>query len=162
MMHHDWIESAWAAHSCDLRHYARGYCGNVEQAEDAVQDAFLKLQQTTPAVAGDPPRPWLFRVVRNRLVDLHRRSRREQPNDILPALAVDADDPAVDTEAIAALNQLPPRQREAMVLRFRGGLSYDAIAEVMGTSHSNVGVLLHKALRTLRDCLLYTSDAADE
>lgn len=57
MMHNDWIESAWAAHSCDLRHYARGYCGNVEQAEDAVQDAFLKLQQTTPAVAGDPPRP---------------------------------------------------------------------------------------------------------
>ena len=73
MMHNDWIESAWAAHSCDLRHYARGYCGNVEQAEDAVQDAFLKLQQTTPAVAGDPPRPWLFRVVRNRLIDLHRR-----------------------------------------------------------------------------------------
>ena len=69
-MHNDWIESAWAAHSCDLRHYARGYCGNVEQAEDAVQDAFLKLQQTTPAVAGDPPRPWLFRVVRNRLIDL--------------------------------------------------------------------------------------------
>ena len=66
-------------------------------------------------------------------------------------LAVDADDSTVDTEAIAALNQLPPRQREAMVLRFRGGLSYDAIAEVMGTSHSNVGVLLHKALRTLRE-----------
>ena len=88
---------------------------------------------------GGSTRPWLFRVVRNRLIDLHRRSRRERPNDILPALAVDADDPAVDTEAIAALNQLPPRQREAMVLRFRGGLSYDAIAEVMGTSHSNVG-----------------------
>ena len=79
MMHHDWIESAWAAHSCDLRHYARGYCGNVEQAEDAVQDAFLKLQQTTPAVAGDPPRPWLFRVVRNRLIDLHRGRDESSP-----------------------------------------------------------------------------------
>ena len=151
MMHSNWIESAWAAHSCDLRHYAQGYCGNLEQAEDAVQDAFVKLQQTTPEVAGDPPRPWLFRVVRNRLVDLHRRTRRERSEDLLPALAVDAANPSVDMGAISALNQLPPRQREAMVLRFRGDLSYESIAEVMSTTPSNVGVLLHKALRALRD-----------
>ena len=88
-MHHDWIESAWAAHSA-ICGPTRGYCGNVEQAEDAVQDAFLKLQQTTPAVAGIHP-ALAVRVVRNRLIDLHRRCS-ESGNDILPALAVDADD----------------------------------------------------------------------
>ena len=57
MMHHDWIEYDLAAIICDLRHYARGYFGNVELEEDDVQDAFLKLQQTTPAVAGIHPGP---------------------------------------------------------------------------------------------------------
>ena len=112
MMHNDWMNLPGGpqARSAALR---PGHCGNVEQAEDAVQDAFLKLQQTTP-VAGIHPGPGCS-VVRNRLIDLHRRSRRERPNDILPALAVDADDPAVDTEAIEALNQLPPPTRSRSV-----------------------------------------------
>jgi RNA polymerase sigma factor (sigma-70 family) len=48
---------------------------------------------------------------------------------------------------------LPQRQQEAVRLKFQGGLSYREIAEVMDTTANNVGVLLHTAIRTIRDKL---------
>ena len=51
---------------------------------------------------------------------------------------------------VVLLRDLPPRQQEVVWLRFRGGLSYREIAEVCRTTVSNVGVMLHTALGTLR------------
>ena len=63
----------------------------------------------------------------------------------------------MDAEAggalLSAVAGLPPRQQEAVRLRFQGGLSYEDIAGVMETSKSNVGVLLHVAMKTLRERL---------
>ena len=49
------------------------------------------------------------------------------------------------------VDQLPDNQRQALILKFSAGLSYKEIAEVMDLSVSHVGVLLHTALRRLRD-----------
>jgi len=46
---------------------------------------------------------------------------------------------------------LPPRQQEVIQLKFQNDLSYQQIAEIMQTTANNVGVLLHTALKTLRE-----------
>jgi RNA polymerase sigma-70 factor (ECF subfamily) len=48
------------------------------------------------------------------------------------------------------LATLPPRQQEVLQLKFQNDLNYEQIAEIMETSANNVGVLLHTALKTLR------------
>jgi len=123
-------------HGPPLILYARQWC---HAPEDVVQDAFLKLC-TSP----QPPQavvPWLYRVVRNGALDAGKTARRRQRRE----LAVSRPErwfvePAVDgldaETAIAALQRLPGEQREMIVARLWGGLSFEQIAEVAGCSAS--------------------------
>jgi len=122
------------AHGPALVLYARQWCG---APEDIVQEAFLKLVGQR-----QPPRavvPWLYRVVRNRAIDAlrvaQRRQRREsavaRPERWFVETAVDGLDA---DSAVAALEHLPLEQREVIVARLWGGLSFEQIAEVAGCS----------------------------
>jgi RNA polymerase sigma factor (sigma-70 family) len=125
------------AHGPPLILYARQWCA---APEDVVQDAFLKLiaQRTPPrAVVA-----WLYRVVRNAAFDAakssRRRLRREQvaarPERWFVEDAVDGLDAAA---AVRALERLPLDQREVIVARLWGGLSFEQIGEVAGCSASS-------------------------
>ena len=156
------VGDGWAVEALDrferpLLAYARRFTGELDAARDLVQDAFLKLCQNPLAI--DDPRlgPWLFRVCRNRAID---RLRKESPvrlweePDRMPDTALDTDR-TVETRdeaqhLAASLRALPPRQGEAVWLKFRGGLTYRQIAEVMDESVPNVGFLLHTAIQELR------------
>ena len=116
--------------------YARQWCS---APEDVVQDAFLKLvalRQPPSAVV-----PWLYKVVRHGSIDggkmARRRAQREsavaRPVQWFVEIAVDGLDAEV---AVAALQRLPVEQREAIVARLWGGLSFEEIAEVAGCSAS--------------------------
>ncbi len=116
--------------------YARQWC---HAPEDVVQDAFLKL-----VALRSPPRDpaaWLYRVVRNGAIDAgkadQRRQRREKAT-VCPARwfvepALDGLDAAA---AVAALRRLPVEEREVIVARLWGGLSFEQIAEATGCSAS--------------------------
>lgn len=54
---------------------------------------------------------------------------------------------------VAIMNSLPDKQQEVLRLRFQGGLSYQEIGHVMDLTVSHVGVLLHTAIKTIRDRL---------
>jgi len=142
-----------------LTAYARRFTGDLDAARDVVQDTFLRLcRQPLPA---DDPRlgPWLFRVCRNRAIDERRKGqpvRLWQEPDRMPDTTIE---PAVERTAErreekdlldACVRELPPRQGEAVWLKFHGGLTYRQIAEVMDVSVPNVGFLLHTALQELR------------
>jgi RNA polymerase sigma-70 factor (ECF subfamily) len=124
-------------HGPPLMLYARQWC---DAPEDAVQDAFLKL-----IALRQPPRetvPWLYRVVRNGAIDAGKSSRRRQKREAAVARPVRwFIEPAVeglDAEtAVAALQQLPLEQREAIVAHLWGGLSFEQIGEVAGCSASS-------------------------
>src|SRR5947209_1253392 len=117
-------------HGPPLILYARQFC---HAPEDVVQDAFLKL-----CTLDRPPRetiPWLYRVVRNGALDAGKMARRRQRRE----LAVSRPErwfiePAVeglDAEAaVAALQRLPGEQREVIVARLWGGLSFEQIGAV--------------------------------
>ncbi len=141
-----------------LELYARQWC---DAPEDVVQEAFVKLASQRPSPRNPPS--WLFRAVRNGAINAgiarRRRKRREaeaasdspawfeEPSSLGPAAEVDPE------AAQAALSTLPGDQREAIVARVWGGLSFEQIAELAGTSASSAHRLYHAGLRALRERL---------
>lgn len=137
-----------------LLQYTRRLVGDAEQAKDVVQEAFLRLVKDGPTDE-DHARAWLYTVCRNLAFDQKRQERRVQT-----PLELSKTDPPTVTELLVqkeegvAVQQLllllPANQREVVRLKFQAGLSYKEIAAVTALSVSNVGFLLHVALKTLR------------
>jgi RNA polymerase sigma factor (sigma-70 family) len=124
------------AHAAPLVLYARQWCN---ESEDVVQEAFFKLvrQRRSPADAV----AWLYRVVRNGALDAAKMARRRQQRESAAARPdrwfVEPEVEGLDAEtAVAALQRLLPEQREVIVARYWGGLSFEQIAEVVGCSAS--------------------------
>jgi RNA polymerase sigma-70 factor (ECF subfamily) len=124
------------SHGPSLLLYARQWC---DAPEDVVQEAFLKL-----VALRQPPRavvPWLYRVVRNTAIDVgkatRRRKRRESATARPVRWFVEPEVEGLDAAAaVAALQHLPVEEREVIVARLWGGLSFEQIAEVAGCSAS--------------------------
>jgi RNA polymerase sigma factor (sigma-70 family) len=123
-------------HGPPLLLYARQWC---DSPDDVVQEAFLKL-----VALRQPPRaivPWLYRVVRNAALDVSKMERRRQRRE---SAAARPDrwfvEPEVDgldaAAAVAALQRLPASEREVIVARLWGGLSFEEIAEASGCAAS--------------------------
>jgi RNA polymerase sigma-70 factor (ECF subfamily) len=137
--------------------FATRLTGNLDAAEDVVGEALLRAARGWKSFRGEAQfRTWLFRIVINAWHD--HRSARESPVE-LPAEMLDTrvTDPGAATEAaelgefVAKLvSQLPPRQREVLVLTTYEGLGPDEVAEVLGTSAGNVRTNLHLARERLR------------
>jgi RNA polymerase sigma-70 factor (ECF subfamily) len=145
------------AHGAALVLYAQQWC---DTPEDVTQEALLALmrQPTLPEnVVG-----WLYRAVRNGAINAlraaQRRTRREQSvareNEgwfqISPGDRLDA------VEAARAMEQLPIHERETIVARLWGGLSFEEIAELTGSSTSTVHRWYQAGLIALRKRLSET------
>lgn len=139
--------------------YALGLTGELESARDAVQDTFLRLCEQPPGAVDGHLAQWLFTVCRNRILDVRRKDRRmtaltevelehRATPDPTPAEAADTRDRARRVDDLLA--SLPPNQREVVRLKFQHQLSYQEIAHVTSLSVTNVGFILHTALKTLR------------
>ena len=124
------------AHSGPLVLYARQWC---DAPEDIVQEAYVKLfrQSRLP----DDIVAWLFRVVRNGALDEAKMARRRSRREFAAARPVhwfvEPEVDGLDAEAaVAALERLAPDQREVIVARHWGGLSFEQIGAVAGCSAS--------------------------
>jgi RNA polymerase sigma-70 factor, ECF subfamily len=149
------------------RHLDRAYgvalrmTGSRADAQDVVQDVFLRLWQRPDAWRPGQAQfsTWLYRVVVNRCLDLKRRPKGtdldsvEEPQDP----DANAEDSLLDAERARALdgavNQLPERQREAIVLTYTAGLRNAEAASAMEISVKAFEALLVRAKRELRDYL---------
>lgn len=128
---------------------------DVETAEDVVHDVFARLQ-ARPAVAldGDSEAAYLRTAVVNGCRSVHRR-RRTARLALLPSPvdAAPADEAVIVAEEhrrlLALVDDLPPRQREVVVLRYWSGLSEREIAETMGVSPGTVKSAASRALARL-------------
>jgi RNA polymerase sigma-70 factor (ECF subfamily) len=135
MAPHDFVRLV-DSHEPALILYARQWC---HAPEDVVQEALLKL-----VAQAQPPRDvvaWLYRVVRNAALDRGKADRRRQRRESATARSVrwfvEPEVDGLDAEtAVAALQRLPPEEREVIVARLWGGLSFEQIAEVAGCSAS--------------------------
>jgi len=126
--------------------------GNREAAEDAAQEAFVKAHRHGLADI-DRPGAWLLVVGTRELFRQRRRLRRE--SDGLDAAAGSAGPSAYEAIAdradlLAALRELPERQRGMVVARFYYDLSYDEIARAFAVKSGTVGATIHQGLAKLR------------
>ena len=136
-------------HAPALRLYARQWPGC---AEDVVQDAFVALARQCP-----PPErslPWLYRVVRNGATatarSAIRRRRREAVASAPEAWLTSADDRLDAADAARALAELPLENREVIVARLWGGLTFDEVARLVGCSLPTAHRRYHAGLTELR------------
>ena len=155
-----WIRSALDEYEGPLTGYAARITGDVESAKDVVQEVFLRLCSEDPVRLNSRLAPWLFTVCRNRALDLRRKGGRMQALGDADTQTLDAveRDPAAIVEGregagqvARVVAQLPDNQQEVIRLRFQHSLSYKEIAGVTKLSVSNVGYLIHTALRTIRE-----------
>jgi RNA polymerase sigma factor (sigma-70 family) len=148
---------------------AYGMTGERDLAEDVTQDAYVAAyRQRSSYRAEGPVDAWLYRIVVNAAISALRRRR---VRFIVPLDAVGADPPActasaddrLDSVALCeGLQRLDARGRSALVLRYYLDLDYQAIAGVLATSESNVGVILSRARDRLAELVgARTAAAAD-
>ena len=161
------LRSAMSDFEIPLTKYAVSILGDLEQARDVVQDTFLKLYKQDPEKVRQKVKSWLFTVCRNHCYDLIKRNRRTSnlEEDEISYIASSEDNPfqvisflegreEIDEKIkilYSLIEELPSRQREVMRLKFQAKLSYKEIAETIGISTSNVGFVMHSALKKLRE-----------
>lgn len=154
----DWLDDLLARYEGPLLRYVARLTGDGERARDIVQDAFVRLVRERPGVIENHTAEWLYAVCRNRAIDVHRKERRMKPMVLVEAETTPAIESPADTieqrdsasAVMKLLTTLPENQQEVVRLKFQDGLSYKEIAGVTGLSVSNVGFLIHTAIRTLR------------
>jgi RNA polymerase sigma-70 factor (ECF subfamily) len=138
------------------------YVGDRVAAEDVAQEVFMKVWRRAKSFKGRSSfSTWLYRVVVNQCLNF-RRKRARSRNVPLDENIV-ADGPALDERldeesraaaVRAAVDELPPRQRMALILTKFEGRSYREVAEIIGTSTSSVESLLFRARQSLKEKLL--------
>jgi RNA polymerase sigma factor (sigma-70 family) len=157
------VQSAVARHRAPLLRYAtRLLHGDVDRAEDVVQDTFVRLMAQPPAQVDGHVAEWLFTVCRNRTTDLLRKEGRMNRFAEGQAERLAAPEPRPGsglerTEQHAAIlrliEALPANQQEVVRLKFQNGFSYQEISRITSLSVSNVGFILHTAIKRLRQDL---------
>jgi RNA polymerase sigma-70 factor (ECF subfamily) len=135
---------------------ARSILGNAADAEDAVQDAFLRLVRGASSYDGSVPfGAWLARLVTEASLDLRRsatRRRRREDEALLTPPTQELE--SAEDERLAQLRQLvaelPDELKAPIELRFFAGLSQKETAEKLGVSENLVAVRIHRGKERLR------------
>jgi RNA polymerase sigma-70 factor, ECF subfamily len=150
------IHFLYVRYAKDVLRCVRGLVRDHHEAEDITHEVFVKLIRV---IGKYEPREvpfaaWILRVARNAALD-HLRSRRAIPCEELRLQddAVDQDAHQRRRDLRQALGQLPPEQRQVLILRHIVGLSPVEIAELLGKTESSVHGLHHRGRASLRSAL---------
>ena len=146
-----------------LRAFAISLCGNIDRADDLVQETLLRaLSHINSFEPGTNMPAWLFTILRNLFRSEYRKRRRE---------VEDADGRYADTlkshpeqtgrvefeEFRTALAKLPPDQREALILVGASGFSYEDAASICGCAVGTIKSRVNRARTRLADLLAIDS-----
>lgn len=141
-----------------LMRFCYRYLGSREEAEDVVQEVFLKVLDTR--VMPDNFRAWVYKIARNRCLDLIRaRGRRREDQNLESASRVEEDLTGCLTRLVRheqrahlrrALASLSENHREVLHLRYAEELSRSEIAQVLGIPEPLVKSRLYEGMVQLR------------
>jgi len=129
-------------------------------AEDALQETYLAALRAYPRFDGANPRAWLLTIARRKAIDATRAAARRpqalaEPDEVAAAPSTDHAD--IGGEVWSAVSELPPKQREAVVLRFGADLAYREIGLAMDCSEAAARRSVHEGITKLR-----TSDQIEQ
>ena len=148
------FEALYDRHHRALLGFCRHMVGSPDEAEDALQQTFLRAHRALLAHgAPDDPRPWLFTIARNRCKTLLAARRAEaEVGETMPATAGLTEEVQARADLRAVVEDvagLPDDQRAALVLSELADLSHTQIGEVIGVRSAKVKALVHQARTTL-------------
>jgi RNA polymerase sigma factor (sigma-70 family) len=141
------------------------YCGDRWVAEEIAQETLSRLWARSPETTPDSPDAWTYRVAMNLANSwFRRRAIERRARDTFRAAPPDHDhsDPDDFLAVSAALRHLPPRQRQAVVLRYFADLSVEETARAMRCAPGTVKAHTHKALAELARSGLVELEPADD
>ena len=149
-------------HGSALLLYARQFTGSMTDAEDVLQDGFLKTWRFWKGGANDDPVPYLFRAVKHSAIDHIRRRNRKakheelsEDRDYAPQEPVSMFDSPLEKEERRrlierSLTGLPAEQKEVLLLKIWGDMTFDQISKSLGESPNTVASRYRYGLATLR------------
>ena len=162
------FQQLYAATSSQLYALLLRILRNPERAQDALQDAYIRVWQKADTYTPErgAPLTWLLSIARYRALDLLRRKRPEvampEEPDMIASLLEDQQSlsPVEENEnqqsldAIrVCLQTLQPQQRESVLLAYYEGLTHQELSERMGAPLGTVKSWIRRGLMRLRECL---------
>jgi RNA polymerase sigma factor (sigma-70 family) len=155
----DGFDDAFRALYPQARSVALRILGTMADAEDAAAEGMARALVDWRRVGSLPYRDaWILRVTINVAIDAARRRNRSHPHAIDVA---DSDDATVlRVTLVAALAELPQRQREAVVLRHLAGLPEQDVAAALGVSQNTVKKHLQRGMARLRSSPSITEEVS--
>lgn len=147
----------------DLYRYGYKFCGNRQRTEDELQNLFLKIW-TDREKLGDVEavKTYLWTALRRRLIAAAEKRTREQKKTENPAsesafflsieeFIVKGEQKEIQRKHLKkAIDEISPKQREVLYLKFYEGMSYEEIEEIMGVNYQVARNYLYLGLRKLR------------
>lgn len=151
-------EELYKQHYQELLRKAVCICRNSAQAEDAVQETFLRALQNVSVVEDLGPsqrRAWLFRALKNLLTDGFRRNTLEDQytQELPPEAAIEQEPGFEDIENELFLSRLPPEEQLVFQLRFLEGYTGEEISEMLNLPAGTVRSRLSRSRKKLRKML---------
>ena len=148
------IDDLYRRHGGEVYRYSYAVLGNHADAEDVTQTTFLNAYRALEqGVNPRKPSNWLLTVASNAIKDRFRQEQATpRPIELDERIAgreADDDDAPTVGELLTALSKIPPRQRQAIVLREFEGRSYAEVAAILGVTTSALETLLFRARRSL-------------
>jgi RNA polymerase sigma-70 factor (ECF subfamily) len=154
---------AYAALYNRYKRYIFSFClrmvGDEDEVKDIVQEVFLKMYEHRLQLANPSRfRAWIFMIARNQCLTHYRDHKRTTPFDDELSMPEIPETESLSQEierneevllVRAFINQLKPEYREVVVLREYQGLSYEEIADVIGTTVAAIKAKLFKARKEL-------------
>ena len=158
------FEQAFLPHLDAAYNLARWLTGNQHDAQDVVQEAFLRAFRFFPGFRGGDARAWLMKIVRDTCYTWLHANRRLQEAAEFDENLFPTDSPTLNPEEVVlqnasaallrkALEKLPPNSREVLILRELEGKSYKEIADITGMPVGTVMSSLSRARGRLRQVL---------
>lgn len=153
MDHSDRLEELVDRHETALFRAALAILGDVQEAEDAVQDTFLRYLEKRPELRdGDHEKAWLLKVTANRCKSILRTRRRRPTVELLDIYPVPEEEGS--RELMEAILTLPANQRSAVHLHYYEGYTSEEIGAILGQRPGTVRSHLSRAREALRRYLL--------
>ena len=148
------ITELYTVYRTELLRYCCMICGNISDAEDLLQETFMKALSNLDLLeelGKKERRAWLYKVARNLFFDSCRRQAVEQSH--MPQAEEETDGGFSEFETAMLLQTLPPDLSQIFIKRYFQGYNSKELAEEYGLSPSGVRAALNRARKLLREKL---------
>lgn len=148
------LETVYDKYADMLFRLALSHLQRREDAEDAIQDVFMKYYSTSPKFSDDEhERAWLIRVTVNRCHDLSRRGSIRDHASLDDILEMAGEERTDAENLLATVHELPEKYRTAIVLHYLEGFSVEEVSGILKLSLSAVKMRLSRGRELLKSLI---------